>query len=101
MIWGGHAHNILLQLLTISGLVGTVAFFYYIGRSYADAGKSILSNSGSILIGALAAMAILTFFDFYIGISAMFCLAAFVATVPRSLAMESGCQPASVKGTLQ
>lgn len=101
MIWGGHAHNILLQLLTISGLVGTVAFFCYIGRSYADAGKSILSNSGSVLIGALAAMAILTFFDFYIGISAMFCLAAFVATVPRSLAMESGCRMVSVKGTLQ
>lgn len=85
MIWGGHAHNIFLQLLTISGVVGTIAFFCYIGRAFVDAGKSILSNSGSILIGALAAMALLTFFDFYIGISALFCFVAFVSVVPASL----------------
>lgn len=89
MIWGGHAHNILLQLLTVSGFVGTVAFFCYVGFAYANAGDRLLTSSGSVLIGALAAMALLTFFDFYIGISALFCLVALVSVVPAALAAEA------------
>ena len=99
MIWGGHAHNALLQLLTVSGVVGTVAFLYYVARAYADAGKTILGNSGLILMGALAALALLTFFDFYIGISALFCFVAFVSVVPSALNSEDSIQGALSGGS--
>ena len=89
MIWGGHAHNALLQLLTACGVVGTCSFFLYVGLAYIDAGRALVCGPGSILVGALAAMAVLSFFDFYIGISALFCLIAFVAVVPGALETEN------------
>ncbi len=108
MIWGSHAHNVFLQLLTVSGIVGTLAFFYYVGRAYANAGACLSTSSGSILVGTLAALALLAFFDFYVGISALFCFIAFVSVVPSVLEAEdasflskrSGSRAKGLKGSV-
>lgn len=88
MIWNGHAHNLLLDLLIVSGMVGSLSFLAFVHSAYTEAGQSIASFSGSILTGAFGAMSVMSFFDFYIGVSATFCFVAFVAVVPSALAKD-------------
>jgi O-antigen ligase len=89
VIWGLHAHNFLLELLVRSGLIGMTAYLLWISSAYRRGFRYMSSESVIVLVGALASFALLSFFDFYINVSAFYCLVAVVAIVPETLGTAS------------
>lgn len=61
----GHAHNIFLDLMIKTGLVGTIGFLFFYSGILAKYSKVALKNSGFILVITIIAYFILSMMDDY------------------------------------
>lgn len=98
MIWAGHAHNLMLEVALRSGWIGLASYLAFVASSYARAGRLLKEAGASVLVGAIAAFALTSFFDFYPMVIAPYGLFAVVTVVPELHGESDDEHGMSVKG---
>ena len=69
-----HAHNMLLELLLRTGLIGTICYLHFLYYTIERKFKQLCASSGYILVIGMVAFIVLSFMDFYINIPMFYCL---------------------------